>query len=110
MNLKELYQFNMPILFCILEEKIKSIQDSNDQDKIKLITEIRQQCEIEKQRAIESTKREVKRVTWCSNCTKEARFYCCWNTSYCGPSCQKIHWQNHQKYCTNVILFFIFSF
>ena len=95
--------FHYYFFFLNSDEKIQTIQQNCDQDKVKLISEIRQQCEIEKQRAIESTKREVKRVTWCSNCTKEARFYCCWNTSYCGPSCQKVHWQTHQKYCTNVI-------
>ncbi|XP_070494211.1 MYND-type zinc finger-containing chromatin reader Zmynd8-like isoform X2 [Chironomus tepperi] len=100
-NLRKEHADEIRILKMSYDEKIKIIQQNIDQDKIKLISEIRQQCEIEKQRAIESTKREVKRVTWCSNCTKEARFYCCWNTSYCGPSCQKVHWQTHQKYCTN---------
>jgi hypothetical protein len=84
------------------EEKIKNIHAAHKEDTVRLIKEIRQQCEIEKQRAIEATRRETKKMTWCSNCTKEARFYCCWNTSYCGPSCQKSHWQQHMKYCTNV--------
>ncbi|KAL7033510.1 hypothetical protein ACKWTF_007618 [Chironomus riparius] len=100
-KLKKEHADEIRILKMSHDEKIQIIQQNSDQDKIKLIAEIRQQCEIEKQRAVESTKREIKRVTWCSNCTKEARFYCCWNTSYCGPSCQKVHWQTHQKYCTN---------
>lgn len=86
------------------EGKIKAIHDAHSDDKVRLIKEIRQQCEHEKQRAIEATRRETKKMTWCSNCTKEARFYCCWNTSYCGPACQKSHWSQHQKCCTNVRL------
>ncbi|GLG92774.1 Transcription initiation factor TFIID subunit 1 [Gryllus bimaculatus] len=42
------------------------------------------QCEMEKQRAIEETKKKQ----WCTNCGKEALFYCCWNTSYCDYPCQ----------------------
>lgn len=71
--------------------------------------EILRQCESEKQRAIDNTKKELKNTTWCACCKKEARFYCCWNTSYCGTGCQKNHWQVHQKTCTNVsdeILFY----
>lgn len=79
-----------------------NLQAAFDQDKNRAINEVRKQCENEKQRAIEITRRETKKTTWCSNCTKEARFYCCWNTSYCGQQCQKTHWQHHQKYCTNV--------
>lgn len=79
-----------------------NLQIQSDQDKSKLIKEVRVQCENEKQRAIEITRKETKKTTWCSNCPKEARFYCCWNTSYCGQQCQKTHWQSHQKYCTNV--------
>lgn len=85
-----------------VDERLKGIQTAIDQDKVKLIHEIRQQCEVEKQRAIEITRKETKKNTWCSNCPKEARFYCCWNTSYCGPQCQKTHWQIHQRGCSNV--------
>lgn len=81
---------------------MKNLQNTFEQEKNRAIMEIRKQCEHEKQRAIENTRRETKKTTWCSNCTKEARFYCCWNTSYCGQQCQKTHWQVHQKYCTNV--------
>lgn len=81
---------------------MKNLQNNLEQERNRAVMEIRKQCEHEKQRAIENTRRETKKTTWCSNCTKEARFYCCWNTSYCGQQCQKTHWQNHQKYCTNV--------
>ncbi|CRK98616.1 CLUMA_CG012135, isoform A [Clunio marinus] len=83
------------------DDRVTSLQLTMEQEKIRLVNDIRHQCENEKQRAIEITRKETKKTTWCSNCTKEARFYCCWNTSYCGQQCQKTHWQLHQKYCTN---------
>lgn len=89
-------------LNVIIDEYIKNLKVAHNEEKCNLISEIRKQCEIEKQRAIEATRSATKKMTWCSNCTKEARFYCCWNTSYCGPNCQKNHWQQHMKYCTNV--------
>ncbi|KAG5680769.1 hypothetical protein PVAND_010256 [Polypedilum vanderplanki] len=100
-KLRKDHMIELTNLKTTYEEKIKSINNAHTEDKVRLIKEIRQQCEIEKQRAIETTRRETKKMTWCSNCNKEARFYCCWNTSYCGPLCQKNHWQQHMKYCTN---------
>lgn len=103
---KSLKTTSMNLIFqqkvFLTEEKMKNLHLHNEQEKARLISEIRQQSEIEKQRAIELTRKETKKTTWCSNCTKEARFYCCWNTSYCGPPCQKSHWAIHQKLCTNV--------
>lgn len=94
-------RFNSMTNFSV-DERQKKIQTAFEQEKNKIIHEIRQQSEIEKQRAIEITRKETKKNTWCSNCPKEARFYCCWNTSYCGPQCQKSHWQIHQRGCSNV--------
>lgn len=84
------------------DDKMRSLQLALEQEQNRVVNDVRLQCEAEKQRAIDITRKETKKTTWCSNCTKEARFYCCWNTSYCGPQCQKSHWQTHQKYCTNV--------
>jgi hypothetical protein len=81
-----------------------------ENEKKRMRQEIRHQCELEKQRAIDITKKELKNTTWCASCKKEARFYCCWNTSYCGQSCQKMHWQHHQKHCTNVSLLGFFYY
>jgi hypothetical protein len=36
----------------------------------------------------------------CANCSKEAQFYCCWNTSYCDYPCQQKHWLKHMSKCT----------
>lgn len=94
--------FNLILNQPLSDEVIAALRMTFEQDKARLVSEIRQQSEVEKQRAIDITRKETKKTTWCSNCTKEARFYCCWNTSYCGPQCQKTHWAIHQKYCTNV--------
>merc|ERR1712080_226727 len=43
---------------------------------------------------------ETKKKQWCANCTKEAIFYCCWNTSYCDYPCQQAHWPQHLSTCS----------
>lgn len=48
------------------------------------VAEVKRQCDLEKQRAVEDTKKKQ----WCANCGKEALFFCCWNTSYCDYPCQ----------------------
>ena len=60
--------------------------------------ELKDRMEQEKARMID----EVKRKQWCSYCAKEAIFYCCWNTSYCSPDCQREHWPTHSEYCTQI--------
>lgn len=39
-------------------------------------------------------------VCRCANCSQEAQFYCCWNTSYCDYPCQRAHWAQHYGSCT----------
>lgn len=36
----------------------------------------------------------------CAYCSKEANFYCCWNTSYCDYPCQQAAWPEHMSKCT----------
>ncbi|XP_058445946.1 MYND-type zinc finger-containing chromatin reader Zmynd8 isoform X2 [Malaya genurostris] len=67
-----------------------------DLEKARIINEVRKQCEIERIRAVE----EAKKKQWCTNCGKEALFYCCWNTSYCDYPCQQQHWAAHMNNCT----------
>jgi hypothetical protein len=55
-----------------------------ESERQRAIAETIRQCELEKQRAVEETKKKQ----WCTNCGKEALFYCCWNTSYCDYPCQ----------------------
>ncbi|KAF2349418.1 Zinc finger MYND-type [Trinorchestia longiramus] len=59
------------------------------------LSEVKRQCDAEKQRAVEETKKKQ----WCANCGKEALFFCCWNTSYCDYPCQQAHWPHHMGVC-----------
>lgn len=72
---------------------------SMESEKQKAIAEIRRQCEIEKEKSVSSIE-EAKKKQWCSNCGKEALFYCCWNTSYCDYPCQQAHWPQHVVTCS----------
>lgn len=47
----------------------------------------------------EKTAIEIKRKQWCSFCTKEANYFCCWNSSYCSYQCQIKHWPEHLHGC-----------
>ncbi|KAK2100630.1 Protein kinase C-binding protein 1 [Saguinus oedipus] len=67
-----------------------------EQERDRLIAEVKKQLELEKQQAVDETKKKQ----WCANCKKEAIFYCCWNTSYCDYPCQQAHWPEHMKSCT----------
>ena len=67
----------------LLEAKIEKLNFQHMQEKNKLHEEIR----------------NVKMKTWCAFCLEEANFFCCWNTAYCGVSCQKFHWKVHQPLC-----------
>ncbi|XP_055607214.1 MYND-type zinc finger-containing chromatin reader Zmynd8 isoform X2 [Uranotaenia lowii] len=64
-------------------------------ERTRLVNEVRQQCEIERIRSVE----QAKKKQWCTNCGKEAMFYCCWNTSYCDYPCQQKHWPTHMNSC-----------
>ncbi|VVC34742.1 Zinc finger, PHD-type,PWWP domain,Bromodomain,Zinc finger, FYVE/PHD-type,Zinc finger [Cinara cedri] len=82
------------------------------------ISKIRAEMESEKRKAIEQLIEQhkkkiallkeshnnaiskVKKKQWCVNCECEAIYYCCWNTSYCNPKCQLIHWSSeHKRHC-----------
>ncbi|MEE6520619.1 hypothetical protein FKM82_018538 [Ascaphus truei] len=72
------------------------MRQSLEQERDRLIAEVKKQTELEKQAAVDETKKKQ----WCANCKKEAIFYCCWNTSYCDYPCQQAHWPEHMKSCT----------
>ncbi|GAB6032801.1 hypothetical protein CHUAL_012004 [Chamberlinius hualienensis] len=40
---------------------------------------------------------EAKKKQWCWVCENEAKYYCCWNTSYCSVDCQLLHWNDEHK-------------
>lgn len=72
------------------------MRQSLEQERDRLVSEVKKQMEVEKQQAVDETKKKQ----WCANCKKEAIFYCCWNTSYCDYPCQQAHWPEHMKSCT----------
>lgn len=63
---------------------LMELRQSMEAEKQKIISDFKKQAELEKHKAISETKKKQ----WCSNCGKEAIFYCCWNTSYCDYPCQ----------------------
>lgn len=73
------------------------MRTSLENEKTRVMNDIRKQCEAERIRAIDETKKKQ----WCCNCGKEAQFYCCWNTSYCDYPCQQQHWMRHMSTCAN---------
>lgn len=81
---------------CTPELTMAEMRQSLEQERDRLIAEVKKQTELEKQQAVDETKKKQ----WCANCKKEAIFYCCWNTSYCDYPCQQAHWPEHMKSCT----------
>lgn len=92
------------------DSAICEIKISLENEKNRIINETRKQCDLERIRAIEETKKKQ----WCANCGKEANLLCCYTAFYCDYSCQQHHWSVHASYCsqtdnrdTNVSFFFI---
>merc|ERR1712130_222827 len=79
-----------------LEMMLKEMKGNIEKENQRTIEQFKKQAEIEKQKAIAETKKKQ----WCANCTKEAIFYCCWNTSYCDYPCQQAHWPSHMSTCS----------
>jgi hypothetical protein len=75
---------------------LKDIQKSVVEERERIINETKANCEMEAMKRVE----EAKSKQWCANCSKEAQFYCCWNTSYCDYPCQQKHWLKHMSKCT----------
>jgi len=75
---------------------LKEMKGNIEKENQRTIEQFKKQAEIEKQKAIAETKKKQ----WCANCSKEAIFYCCWNTSYCDYPCQQAHWPSHMSTCS----------
>merc|ERR1712212_423528 len=75
---------------------LKEMKGNIEKENARTIEQYKKQAEMEKQKAISETKKKQ----WSANCTKEAIFYCCWNTSYCDYPCQQAHWPTHMSTCT----------
>jgi hypothetical protein len=77
---------NLECAFHFADLIVMEMRASMESERQRVVAETIRQCELEKQRAVEETKKKQ----WCTNCGKEALFYCCWNTSYCDYPCQVI--------------------
>lgn len=78
-----------------LKNKLEKQKDEHERDVSimsksfnEIIKEMRRQHESELLKIVEQTKKKQ----WCSHCWKEAKLYCCWQTSYCDELCQRNHW------------------
>ncbi|OXA51902.1 protein kinase C-binding protein 1 isoform X2 [Folsomia candida] len=79
------------------ESMVREVKEALVADKKRSLVELRKQLEGEKNKAVEETKKKQ----WCARCGREAQFYCCWNTSYCGYPCQEEHWiAHHMNNCS----------
>ena len=78
---------------------VKDMKANLEKETQRTLDAMKKQAEVEKQKAITETKKKQ----WCANCSKEAIFYCCWNTSYCDYPCQQAHWPSHMSTCSQVL-------
>uniref|UniRef100_A0A0K8UEG3 Protein kinase C-binding protein 1 n=1 Tax=Bactrocera latifrons TaxID=174628 RepID=A0A0K8UEG3_BACLA len=92
---KQAYEHEIAELKRTSDLMLSEMRKSMENEKTRISNEIRKQCEQERLRSIEETKKKQ----WCSNCGREAQFYCCWNTSYCDYPCQQMHWSRHSATC-----------
>ena len=77
---------------------LKDMKSNLEKETQRALDTLKKQFEVDKQKAITETKKKQ----WCANCSKEAIFYCCWNTSYCDYPCQQSHWPAHMSTCSQV--------
>lgn len=94
-----------------LRKQLEEMRKNMEIEKNRVIAETRKQCQLEqKQRELEWQQRELewkrvveetKRKQWCAQCGREAKLYCCWNTSYCDVRCQDMHWARHGALCVH---------
>ena len=75
---------------------MKDMKGNLEKENQRIVEQYKAAAKVEMQKAIEETKKKQ----WCANCTKEAIFYCCWNTSYCDYPCQQAHWPAHLSTCS----------
>ncbi|KAJ8734945.1 hypothetical protein PYW08_014195 [Mythimna loreyi] len=74
---------------------LAEMRTSFDKEKLRAVSEARRLAQVELEAAVKLAKSKQ----WCANCSQEAQFYCCWNTSYCDLACQRAHWLTHFASC-----------
>lgn len=83
-----------------MEERVRKVKiDSDEMAKIALQENIRR-VQLDSERIVAAAKKK----SWCSNCTKEAFYHCCWNTNYCSTECQRVNWVTHRYQCTREMM------
>ncbi|XP_068628304.1 MYND-type zinc finger-containing chromatin reader ZMYND8-like isoform X2 [Battus philenor] len=75
---------------------LAEVRASFEKEKIRAVNDVRRAAQVEMEAAVKLAKSKQ----WCANCSQEAQFYCCWNTSYCDYPCQRVHWSQHFSVCT----------
>nr|XP_049698080.1 protein kinase C-binding protein 1 isoform X4 [Helicoverpa armigera] len=77
------------------ELTLAEMRASFEKEKQRAVSEARRAAQVELEAAVKLAKSKQ----WCANCSQEAQFYCCWNTSYCDYPCQRAHWSQHYSLC-----------
>ncbi|XP_063372502.1 MYND-type zinc finger-containing chromatin reader ZMYND8-like [Cydia amplana] len=90
------YQHELAELRRTNEVALVEVRAAMDKEKTRAVAEARRLAHHELEVAVKSAKSKQ----WCANCSQEAQFYCCWNTSYCDYPCQRAHWGQHYAHCT----------
>ncbi len=92
--------------------------DASNQRQLEELTKRLKAEELEKRIALENVRRAqietdkivrdaiiaTKKKSWCSSCSSEAFYHCCWNTNYCSTQCQRVHWTAHRYHCTRDLM------
>lgn len=94
-NMKNAHSKKITEIHANNDKLLAEWRNSMDKERLREINNVRKQCELDRIRMIEETKKKQ----WCINCGKEAQLYCCWNTSYCDYPCQQDHWSQHMAHC-----------
>jgi len=90
------HQQEMAEMKANVDIMMKDMKGNLEKENQRIVEQYKAAAKVEMQKAIEETKKKQ----WCANCTKEAIFYCCWNTSYCDYPCQQAHWPQHLSTCS----------
>ena len=83
-----------------MEETMRKIKLESEEMAKRAIQENVRRIQLDSERLVSAAKKK----SWCSNCTKEAFYHCCWNTNYCSTECQRVHWVTHRYQCTREMM------